>query len=66
MTSDDVSCYNAIKKRKLEDARNLIGSEIIDIRKNKSIIDLDFINNEKKYTLRYLTKKGEIKWIKPL
>ncbi len=66
MTSDDVSKYNGIKKRKLEDARKYVDSKIIDIRKNKSIIDIDFIKEDQKYTLRYLIKKGEILWIKPL
>ena len=66
MTSDDVSKYDEAKKKQLEEAKQYVGSEITDIRKNKSIIDIDFINKDKKYTLRYLIKKGEISWIKPL
>ncbi len=66
MTSDDVSCYNDNKKKLLEKSQKLVGSEIIDIRKNKGIIDIDYINNNQKFTLRYLIKKGEIKWIKHL
>lgn len=66
MTSDDVSKYDEAKKKQLEEAKQYVGSEIIDIRKNKSIIDIDFINKDRKYTLRYLIKKGEILWIKPL
>ena len=66
MTSDDVSKYSEENKVLLKNSQKLIGSEIIDIRKNKGIIDVDYLNNNKKYTLRYLIKKGEIKWIKLL
>ncbi len=66
MTSDDVSEYDVKQKKILEEARKYVGSKIIDIRKNKSIIDIDFVNNGGKYTLRYISKKGEIAWIRPL
>lgn len=66
MTSDDVSKYSEENKVLLKNSQKLIGSEIVDIRKNKGIIDVDYLNNNKKYTLRYLIKKGEIKWIKLL
>ena len=66
MTSDDVSIYSEENKKLLKKSQELVGSEILDIRKNKNIIDIDYLNKNKKYTLRYLINKGEIKWIKLL
>ena len=66
MTSDDVSNYSEENKKLLKKSQELVGSEILDIRKNKNIIDIDYLNKNKKYTLRYLINKGEIKWIKLL
>ena len=66
MTSDDVSNYSEENKKLLKKSQELVGSEILDIRKNKNIIDIDYSNKNKKYTLRYLINKGEIKWIKLL
>ncbi len=66
MTSDDVSLYSKENKELLEKSQKLVGSEILDIRKNKNIIDIDYLNSDTKYTLRYLVNKGEIKWIKLL
>ncbi len=66
MTSDDVSKYDENKKKKLQEAQKYVGSKIIDIRRDKSAIDIDFLNGDKEYTLRYKSKKGEIAWIRPL
>ncbi len=66
MTSDDVSSYDEKKKELLEKCQKYAGSKVLDIRKKGKTIDLDFENDNKKYTLRYLISKGEIKWIRPL
>ncbi len=66
MTSDDVSQYSEENRELLKKSQKLVGSEILDIRKNKNIIDIDYFNDNKKYTLRYLINKGEVKWIKLL
>ena len=66
MSSDNVSKYDEKKIKLLKESQKLENSEIIDIRRHKNIIDIDFINNKEKYTLRYLVNKGEIKWIKHL